>query len=69
MATNNIGGVEMRFLRNAMKRIGAFATGLSFVGATVLGASAAADLSAYPGFLLADGQFNGLFVVGDNAAA
>ena len=59
----------MRFLRNAMKRIGAFATGLSFVGATVLGASAAADLSAYPGFLLADGQFNGLFVVGDNAAA
>ncbi len=59
----------MRSLRSAMKRIGAFATGLSFVGATVLGASAAADLSAYPGFLLADGQFNGLFVVGDNAAA
>jgi hypothetical protein len=64
------GGIEMRTLRKAIKRIGAFATGLTFVGATMLGASAAADLSQYPSPLfIKDGKFNGLIVVGDDAAA
>jgi hypothetical protein len=39
------------------------------VGATFLGAMAAADLSDYPSNFIEDGKFNGLLVVGKNAAA
>ena len=60
----------MRTLKKVIKRIGAFATGLTFVGATMLGASAAADLSQYPSPLfIKDGVFDGIIVVGDDAAA
>ncbi len=56
-------------LRKAIKKIVALGTGLSMVGATLLGASAAADLKAYPGQFIKDGVFNGVIVFGDTAAA
>ncbi|MFH1064287.1 MAG: hypothetical protein V1729_04360 [Candidatus Woesearchaeota archaeon] len=43
--------------------------GVSMLGATLLGATASpADLSEYPSPFVADGMFNGLMVVGDDAA-
>ena len=53
----------------AIKRIVALGTGAAMLGATVLGAMAAADLSAYPKPFVEAGKFNGLIVVGANAIA
>lgn len=56
-------------VRKAVQKIAAIGAGLSMVGATILGAMAA-DLSEYPDPLfIKDGQFNGVIVVGDRAAA
>ena len=55
--------------RNVVKRIAALGTGVSMVGATLFGALAAYDLSAYPAPLLLNGRANGIIVVGDDAAA
>ncbi|MBI2147181.1 S-layer protein [Candidatus Woesearchaeota archaeon] len=55
-------------VRKAIKKIAALGAGISMVGATMLGAMAA-DLSNYPDLFIKDGQFNGVLVVGDKAAA
>jgi len=54
-------------LNKTVKRIIALGTGAAMLGATVLGAMAAADLSAYPKPFVDNGKFNGLIVVGANA--
>jgi len=52
----------------AIKKMVALGTGLALVGATIFGA-AAANLSDYPSPLFVkDGVFDGIIVVGDNAA-
>jgi len=58
----------MRGVRKTLKRIAALGTGLTMVGATIVGA-AAADLADYPAPFVVDGQFDGYIVVGDNANA
>ncbi len=50
------------------KRLFAVSTGVVMLGATAMGAMAA-DLSDYPNMFVEDGQFNGYFVVGENAAS
>ncbi|MDO8642135.1 MAG: S-layer protein [Candidatus Woesearchaeota archaeon] len=52
----------------AIKKIAALGVGMSMIGATMLGAMAA-DLSNYPGSFIKNGQFDGVIVVGDKAAA
>jgi hypothetical protein len=54
-------------LKRAIKRIVALGTGATMVGATILGAMAAADLSNYPQPFVEDGAFNALIVVGSEA--
>jgi hypothetical protein len=57
-------------IKKVMKKIVALGTGASMVGATLLGALAAADLSQYPSPLfIKDGKFDGVIVVGDQAAS
>ena len=53
--------------KKIFKRITAVATGATMLGATVMGALAA-DLSNYPSDFVTDGVFNGLIVLGENAA-
>ena len=56
-------------VKNLVRRVVALGSGLSLVGATLFGA-AAADLGDYPSPLFVrDGVFDGLIVVGDDAAA
>lgn len=55
-------------LRKAIKKIIALGTGATMVGATMLSALAAADLSTYPEPFVQDGVFNALIVVGESAA-
>ena len=56
-------------VRKAIKKIAALGVGISMMGATLLGATAATyDLSEYPVPFVMDGTFNGLMVVGDDAA-
>jgi hypothetical protein len=54
--------------KKAIKKIVALGAGASMVGATMLGALAAADLSSYPSPFVKDGNFNALIVVGESAA-
>jgi len=56
-------------LNKAIKKIVALGTGATMVGATILGAMAAADLGDYPTPFVEDGAFNALIVVGANAKA
>jgi len=56
-------------VKKAIKRIVALGVGASMLGATVLGAMAACDLSKYPEPFVMDGEFNGLLVVGDTSTA
>jgi hypothetical protein len=56
-------------IRKAIKKIVALGTGLSMVGATMLGASAASGLNEYPNPFIKNGVFNGIIVFGDTAAA
>ncbi len=55
-------------LKKAIKKIIALGTGATMVGATMMGALAAADLSTYPDPFVKDGVFNALIVVGESAA-
>lgn len=55
-------------LRKAIKKIVALGTGVAMVGATMVGAMAAADLMNYPAPFVKNGQFNAMIVVGDTAA-
>ena len=52
-----------------VKRLAAVASGATMLGATAMGALAAADLSTYPSQFVTDGTFNGYFVVGEKAAS
>ena len=54
--------------KNVVKRLAAVATGAAMLGATVMGAFAA-DLNNYPDMFVADGTFDGYFVVGEAAAS
>ena len=51
-----------------VKRILAVGAGATMLGATVMGAMAT-DLNEYPNMFVSDGVFNGLMVVGENAAS
>lgn len=55
-------------IKKMVKRILAFGVGATMLGATVMGAMAA-DLKSYPDMFVTDGVFNGLMVVGENAAS
>ena len=55
-------------VKNVVKKIAAFAAGATLVGATILGAVAAADLGAYPAPFITDNAYNAKIVVGANAA-
>lgn len=51
-----------------VKRIVALGTGITMLGATIMGAMATADLGTYPSPFVKDGKFNGVLIVGANAA-
>lgn len=55
-------------VKKMAKRILAVGAGATMLGATVMGAMAA-DLNEYPNMFVSDGVFNGLLVVGENAAS
>jgi hypothetical protein len=56
-------------VKKAIKKIAALGVGATMMGATLLGATAALyDLGAYPEPFVKEGKFNGLLVVGDDAA-
>ena len=56
-------------VRKTIKKMVALGTGMTMVGATLFGA-AAAGLADYPSpMFIKDGQFDGVIVVGDNAAS
>ena len=55
----------MKF-KNAIKKIAALGTGVTMLGATLMGAMAA-DLADYPNMFMKDDKFNAVVVVGDNA--
>ncbi len=56
-------------MNRLVKKIVAIGAGTFMLGATIMGAVAAADLSQYPAPFVQNGQFNGLIVVGANAKA
>lgn len=56
-------------VRKAIQRIAALGIGATMMGATLGGVMGAADLADYPDLFIMDGQFDGLLVVGKNAAA
>ena len=64
-----LGGVENMNFAQTVKKIFALSTGATLMGTTLLGASAAADLSNYPAPFVQDGRFNTVIVIGDNAQA
>jgi hypothetical protein len=56
-------------VKKAIKKVAALGVGVSMLGATLLGATANPfDLGDYPMPFVEDGMFNGLMVVGDDAA-
>ncbi|MBW2965229.1 S-layer protein, partial [Candidatus Woesearchaeota archaeon] len=56
-------------VKKAIKKVVALGVGVSMLGATLLGATAnPADLGEFPSPFIKDGMFNGLMVVGDDAA-
>lgn len=54
-------------IRKNIKKLVAIGTGAVLIGATLMGAAAAASLAEYPGMFIKDGQFNGVLVVGESA--
>jgi len=56
-------------IKRAIKKIIALGTGATMVGATVLGAMAAADLGSYPAPFVVDSTYNAVAIVGANAKA
>jgi len=55
-------------VKRMVKRLFAIGAGATMLGATLMGAMAA-DLSDYPDMFVDNGAYNGLFVVGESAAA
>jgi hypothetical protein len=55
--------------RETVKRVAAITAGATLLGATAMGAVAAADLGDYPAPFVTDGNLVGLVVVGSDAAA
>ncbi|MBU2560673.1 MAG: hypothetical protein KKD17_00085 [Nanoarchaeota archaeon] len=56
-------------VKKAIKKVVALGVGVSMLGATLIGATASPyDLSEFPAPFIKDGMFNGLMVVGDDAA-
>jgi hypothetical protein len=53
-------------VKKAIKKVVALGSGLTMIGATIMGATA--DLGAYPAPFVQDGVFNGAIVVGSAAA-
>src|SRR3989338_3968454 len=56
-------------IKRMVKRLFAVGVGAAMIGATAMGALAAADLKTYPAMFVKDGTFNGYFVVGEKAAS
>ncbi|MGC8929377.1 MAG: S-layer protein [Candidatus Woesearchaeota archaeon] len=56
-------------MNRLVKKIVAFGAGTFMLGATVMGALAAANLNQYPAPFVQNGKFNGLIVVGSTAKA
>ncbi len=54
--------------KTAVKRVAAISAGATMMGATMMGA-VAADLGDYPSPFVADGELNGLVVVGSASSA
>ncbi|MBU1876116.1 MAG: hypothetical protein ABH824_01435 [Nanoarchaeota archaeon] len=55
-------------VKKVFKRLFAIGAGVTMLGATVMGAMAA-NLNNYPNMFVKDGVYNGLLVVGENAAS
>ena len=56
-------------VKKAIKKIVALGLGATMLGATLFGAAATSDLKDFPSQFIVDGEFDGLFVVGAEAAA
>ncbi len=56
-------------VRKTVKKIASIGAAVGMVGATLMGAAMAADLSEYPYMFIEDGKFNGILVVGAEAKA
>lgn len=55
-------------MKRMIRKIVALGTGCAMLGATLLGATATADLAQYPEPFIKDGNFNALMVIGNTAA-
>lgn len=56
-------------VKKTIRKIASIGAAATMVGATIMGAAMAADLSDYPGMFIEDGSFNGVLVVGADAKA
>lgn len=56
-------------VKKTIKKIASIGAAATMVGATLMGAAMAADLSEYPDMFIEDGTFNGILVVGADAKA
>jgi hypothetical protein len=56
-------------VKKTIKKIASIGAATLMAGATLMGATMAADLSDYPGLFIEDGVFNGVLVVGADAKA
>ncbi|MFA6888258.1 MAG: hypothetical protein WC254_02060 [Candidatus Woesearchaeota archaeon] len=56
-------------VRKTISKIASIGAAATMVGATLMGAAMAADLSEYPNMFIEDGTFNGILVVGADARA
>jgi len=56
-------------VKKTISKIASIGAAATMVGATLMGAAMAADLSEYPSMFIEDGTFNGILVVGADARA
>src|SRR3989338_10726100 len=56
-------------VKKTIRKIASIGAAATMVGATLMGAAMAADLSEYPDMFIEDGTFNGILVVGADARA
>src|SRR3989338_9207177 len=56
-------------VKKTISKIASIGAAATMVGATLMGAAMAADLSEYPSMFIEDGTFNGILVVGADAKA
>src|SRR3989338_2015408 len=56
-------------VKKTISKIASIGAAATMVGATLMGAAMAADLSEYPDMFIEDGTFNGILVVGADAKA